>query len=91
MHWTQSPYWRMIALLGVIGLFALAWAIGAGREMPVVQPAPAQDILVIPEATTSRIQIMTTADNGTTLIWWYFKKDNPSSIELTDKKIFTAR
>jgi len=91
MHWTNSCYWRTMAFLGVLAVFALAWALGARRDLPVVQPAPAEDILIVPEATAPRLQIMTTADNGTTLIWWRFRKDSPETIELSDVKTFRAR
>jgi hypothetical protein len=90
MHWTESRFWRTIALLAVVGLFTLALSIGGDHRTTFVQPAQAKDILVIPEASGPRFQVMTTADNGTTLIWWYFKKDNPQSIELTDTKVFRS-
>jgi hypothetical protein len=91
MHWTESRYWRTMALLAVIGLFTLALSIHRPHDLPVLEPAAAEDILVIPQATTARLQMMTTADNGTTLVWWYFKKDNPESMELVDSKVFRIR
>jgi len=91
MHWTESRFWRTIALLVVLGRFPLALSLGGHRNLRFVQPAPAEDILVRPDATPPRLQIMTTTDNGSTLIWWYFKKDNPESIQLLDRKVFPAR
>ena len=91
MPWTESRYWKTMAFLAIVGLFTLAWTLGTQREVPVVQPAPAENILVVPEATSARLGLLTTADNGMTLIWWYFRKDNPESIELIGTKTFRSR
>jgi len=101
MHWSQSRFWKSIALLAVVGIFTLAYSIYASvsirrggapiPDFPVVQAAPAEDMLVIPESTTPRLQVMTTADTGNTLVWWYFKIDAPGQITLTDKKEFRRR
>ena len=91
MHWTESRFWKTLALLAVMGLFSLAWALGAHRDLPIVQPAPADDILALPLSSIPRLQVLTTTDNGATMIWWHFKKDSVETIELVETKTFRLR